>query len=131
MRAPSTSASGAGRAASFRMEQRVITPAYAQVPGAGGGDIFLQLVPFILIFVIMWFLIIRPQQKRVKAHQEMVKALRRGDQVVTSGGIVGRISKVVDDGEIEVEIADGVRVRIVRAMVTEVRSKSEPVKVDK
>ena len=113
------------------MEQRVITPAYAQTGAAGGGDIFLQLVPFILIFVIMWFLIIRPQQKRVKAHQEMVKALRRGDQVVTSGGIVGKISKVVDDAEIEVEIAEGVRVRIVRGMVTEVRSKSEPVKIDK
>lgn len=109
----------------------MITPAYAQAAGAGGGDIVLQLVPFILIFVIMWFLIIRPQQKRVKAHQEMVKGLRRGDQVVTSGGIVGKISKVVDDGEIEVEISEGVRVRIVRAMVTEVRSKSEPVKIDK
>ncbi|MGP9819546.1 preprotein translocase subunit YajC [Salinarimonas sp. NSM] len=94
-------------------------------------NVFLQLVPFILIFVIMWFLIIRPQQKRVKAHQEMVKALRRGDQIVTSGGIVGKISKVVDDAEIEVEIAEGVRVRIVRGMVTEVRSKSEPVKIDK
>lgn len=109
----------------------MITPAFAQAPGAGGGDIFLQLVPFILIFVIMWFLIIRPQQKRVKAHQEMVKALRRGDSVVTSGGMIGKISKVVDDAEIEVEIAEGVRVRIVRAMVTEVRSKSEPVKIDK
>ncbi|WP_052341383.1 preprotein translocase subunit YajC [Salinarimonas rosea] len=94
-------------------------------------NVFLQLVPFILIFVIMWFLIIRPQQRRVKAHQEMVKALRRGDQVVTSGGIVGKISKVVDDAEIEVEIAEGVRVRVIRGMVTEVRSKSEPVKIDK
>lgn len=128
---PSTSAAGAGRAAVIRMEQRVITPAYAQAGGAGGGDIFLQLVPFILIFVIMWFLIIRPQQKRVKAHQEMVKGLRRGDQIVTSGGILGKISKVVDDAEIEVEIAEGVRVRIVRAMVTDVRSKTEPVKLDK
>lgn len=109
----------------------MITPAFAQAPGAGGGDIFIQLVPFILIFVIMWFLIIRPQQKRVKAHQEMVKALRRGDSVVTSGGMIGKISKVVDDAEIEVEIAEGVRVRIMRAMVTEVRSKSEPVKIDK
>lgn len=109
----------------------MITPAYAQGAGAGGGDIFLQLVPFILIFVIMWFLIIRPQQKRVKAHQEMVKALRRGDSVVTSGGLIGKISKVVDDGELEVEIADGVRIRVVRAMVTEVRSKSEPAKLDK
>jgi preprotein translocase subunit YajC len=122
---------GRGPRRFIRMEQFVITPAYAQAPGAGGGDIFLQLVPFILIFVIMWFLIIRPQQKRVKAHQEMVKGLRRGDQVVTSGGIVGKIAKVVDDAEIEVEIAEGVRVRIVRAMVTEVRSKTEPVKIEK
>lgn len=113
------------------METSVITPAYAQAAGGGGADIFLQLVPFILIFVIMWFLIIRPQQKRVKAHQEMVKSLRRGDSVVTSGGMIGKIAKVVDDGEIEVEVADGVRVRVVRAMVTEVRSKSEPAKLDK
>ncbi|MFN3687420.1 preprotein translocase subunit YajC [Salinarimonas sp.] len=106
----------------------IITPAYAQAAGGGGGDIFLQLLPFILIFVIMWFLIIRPQQKRVKAHQEMVKALRRGDQIVTSGGLVGKISKVIDDAEIEVEVADGVRVRVIRGMVAEVRTKGEPAK---
>ncbi|MDP3258267.1 preprotein translocase subunit YajC, partial [Bosea sp. (in: a-proteobacteria)] len=73
----------------------------------------ISLVPFVLIFVIMWFLIIRPQQKRVKTHQEMVKNVRRGDTVVTSGGIVAKVSKVIDDGEIEAEIADGVRVRLV------------------
>ena len=106
----------------------MITPAYAQAAPAGGGDIFLQLVPFILIFVIMWFLIIRPQQRRVKAHQELVKNVRRGDTVVTSGGIVGKISKVIDDSEIEVEIADGVRVRLVRSMIADVRTKGEPVK---
>lgn len=110
------------------MERRVITPAFAQGATAGGGDMFLQLVPFVLIFIIMWFLIIRPQQRRVKLHQEMVKNVRRGDTVVTSGGIVGKISKVVDDGEIEVEIAEGVRVRIVRSMITDVRTKGEPVK---
>ncbi|HEV2552130.1 MULTISPECIES: preprotein translocase subunit YajC [unclassified Bosea (in: a-proteobacteria)] len=88
----------------------------------------ISLVPFVLIFVIMWFLIIRPQQKRVKAHQEMVKNVRRGDTVVTSGGIVAKVSKVIDDGEIEAEIADGVRVRLVKGMITDVRAKGEPVK---
>ncbi|MCR4521898.1 MULTISPECIES: preprotein translocase subunit YajC [Bosea] len=88
----------------------------------------IQLVPFLLIFVIMWFLIIRPQQRRAKAHQELIKNVRRGDTVVTSGGMIAKVSKVVDDGEIEVEIADGVRVRIVRGMIQDVRSKGEPVK---
>jgi preprotein translocase subunit YajC len=107
-----------------------VTPAYAQgAPAAGGGDLFLTLVPFVLIFVIMYFLIIRPQQKRVKEHQDMVKNLRRGDSVVTAGGIVGKVTKSVEgEPEIEVEIASDVRVKIVRSMVSEVRSKSEPVK---
>ncbi|KQU51465.1 preprotein translocase subunit YajC [Bosea sp. Leaf344] len=90
----------------------------------------MSLVPFVLIFVIMWFLIIRPQQRRVKAHQEMIKNVRRGDTVVTSGGIVAKVSKVIDDGEIEAEIADGVRVRLVKGMITDVRSKTEPVKAE-
>ena len=107
----------------------MITPAFAQAAGAGGTtDILMSLVPFVLIFVIMWFLIIRPQQRRVKAHQELVKNIRRGDTVVTSGGIVAKVSKVIDDGEVEVEIADGVRVRLVKGMITDVRNKSEPVK---
>lgn len=107
----------------------MITPAFAQSLGAGGGsDMLIQLVPFLLIFVIMWFLIIRPQQRRAKTHQEMIKNVRRGDTIVTSGGLVAKVSKVVDDGEIEAEIAEGVRVRIVRGMIQDVRSKSEPVK---
>ena len=88
----------------------------------------LQFVPFILIFVIMWFLIIRPQQRRVKDHQEMIKNVRRGDTVVTSGGIVGKVTKVTDDPEIEVEIADGVKVKLMRGMISEVRTRGEPVK---
>uniref|UniRef100_A0A9E8A3F6 Sec translocon accessory complex subunit YajC n=1 Tax=Bosea sp. NBC_00436 TaxID=2969620 RepID=A0A9E8A3F6_9HYPH len=88
----------------------------------------IQLVPFLLIFVIMWFLIIRPQQRRAKSHQELIKNVRRGDTVVTSGGLIAKVSKVVDDAELEVEIADGVRVRVVRGMIQDVRSKSEPVK---
>ena len=109
----------------------MITPAFAQGLGGGGtNDILMSLVPFVLIFVIMWFLIIRPQQKRAKSHQELIKNVRRGDTVVTSGGIIGKVSKVIDDAEIEVEIADGVRVRIVRGMVQDVRAKGEPVKVE-
>jgi preprotein translocase subunit YajC len=107
----------------------LITPAFAQAAGGGGsGDIILQLVPFLLIFVIMWFLIIRPQQRKVKEHQEMVKNVRRGDTVVTSGGIVGKVTKATDDPELEVEIADGVRVKLVRGMISEVRTRGEPVK---
>jgi preprotein translocase subunit YajC len=92
-------------------------------------ETIIQFVPFILIFVIMWFLIIRPQQRRVRAHQEMVKNVRRGDMVVTSGGIIGKVTKVLEDSaDVEVEIADNVKVKVARAMIAEVRSKSEPVK---
>ena len=108
-----------------------VTPAFAQAPSLFGGDnMLVQLLPFVLIFVIMYFLILRPQQKRAKEHQELVKNLRRGDTVITSGGRVGKVTKVVDDEQIEVEIADGVRVRQVRSMVTGVRAKGEPVKDD-
>lgn len=107
-----------------------ITSAFAQgAPGLGGdGGILMSLLPFILIFVIMYFLILRPQQKRVKAHQEMVKNVRRGDTVVTSGGLIGKITKVVDDDQLEVEISDGVRIRQMRGMISDVRAKGEPVK---
>ena len=109
----------------------LITPAFAQggsLLGGGQGGMLMSLLPFILIFVIMYFLILRPQQKRVKQHQEMVKNVRRGDTVITSGGLVGKVTKVVDDDQIEVEVADNVRVRQMRQMVTEVRAKGEPVK---
>jgi preprotein translocase subunit YajC len=97
----------------------------------GGADLMTNLgglLPFILIFVIMYFLILRPQQKRAKQHQEMVKNLRRGDNVITSGGLVGKVTKVVDDDQVEIEIADGVRVRQVKSMIADVRVKGEPVK---
>jgi preprotein translocase subunit YajC len=106
----------------------VITPAYAQAAGGGSTDILMSLVPFVLIFVIMWFLIIRPQQKRVRAHQEMIKNVRRGDTVITAGGIVAKVTKVSDDAELEAEIAEGVRVKLVKGMITDVRTKGEPVK---
>ena len=107
----------------------LISPAYAQSPfGGGSTDMITSLLPFVLIFVIMYFLILRPQQKRVKQHQEMVKNVRRGDTVVTSGGLIGKVTKVTDDEQIEVEVADGVRVRQMKSMIAEVRAKGEPVK---
>jgi preprotein translocase subunit YajC len=105
----------------------LISPAYAQAAG-GGTDMLTALLPFVLIFVIMYFLILRPQQKRVKQHQEMVKNVRRGDTVVTSGGLVGKVTKVLDEDQLEIEIADDVRVRQMRQMVADVRAKGEPVK---
>jgi preprotein translocase subunit YajC len=108
----------------------LITPAYAQSPFGGSTDMITSLLPFILIFVIMYFLILRPQQKRVKSHAEMVKNVRKGDTVITSGGLIGRVTKVVDDDQVEIEVADGVRVRQMRSMVSDVRAKGEPVKDD-
>jgi preprotein translocase subunit YajC len=107
-----------------------ITPAYAQgaLPFGGEGGMLTSLLPFVLIFVIMYFLILRPQQKKVKLHQEMVKNVRRGDTVVTNGGLIGKVTKVIDDDQIEIEIADDVRIRQMRQMVTDVRAKGEPVK---
>lgn len=103
-----------------------ITPAYAQTGAGSTNDILMSLLPFILIFIIMYFLILRPQQKRVKAHQEMITNLRRGDQVTLSGGVIGRITKVVDDSTIELEIADNVRIRAAKQFVSELKSKGEP-----
>lgn len=106
-----------------------ITPAYAQAAGGPGGAGFLgSLVPLVLIFVIFYFLLIRPQQKRAKEHKQMVENLRRGDQVVTGGGILGKVTKVKEGEEIEVEIAEGTRVKLYRSTITAVLSKSEPVK---
>lgn len=85
-----------------------------------------QFMPLILIFGIMYFLLIRPQQKKVKDHQAMVAAVRRGDVVVTAGGLIGKIAKVKDDGEVEVELADGIKVRVVASTIADVRSKTEP-----
>ena len=107
-----------------------VTPAFAQGSPFGSDSLLVTMLPFVLIFVIMYFLILRPQQKRVKEHTELVRNLRRGDTVVTSGGVVGKVTKVVDDEQIEVEIADGVRIRQMRQMVSGVRAKGEPVKDD-
>ncbi|WDR05763.1 preprotein translocase subunit YajC [Devosia rhodophyticola] len=112
-----------------------VTPAFAQAAGApaSGGftDILVQLVPILLLVVIFWFLIFRPQQKRVKAQQAMLGAVRRGDTVVSTGGIVGKVTKAVDGEDLEVEIAQGVKVKLVRSMIADVRSKAEPVNDNK
>ena len=106
-----------------------ITPAYAQAAGvAGPTDFVMQLVPFAVILVIMYFMIMRPQQKRAKAHQDMISNVRRGDTVVTAGGMIAKVSRTLDDAEVEIEIAQGVKVRLLRTMISDVRSKGEPVK---
>lgn len=105
-----------------------ITPAYAQAAAGGSGNMLVSLLPFVLIFAIMYFLIIRPQRQRMKKHEEMISAVRRGDTIVTAGGIIGKVTKVLDDKEVQVELAEGVRVRIVRSMVSDVRAKGEPAK---
>ena len=103
------------------------SPAYAQAATGAGGSAIVQILPLLLIFAIMYFLLIRPQQKKVKQHQAMVAALRRGDQVVTAGGLIGKVTKVKDDGgEVEVELADNVRVRVVKHTVSQVLNKTEP-----
>ncbi|MEB8388080.1 preprotein translocase subunit YajC [Rhodobacteraceae bacterium KMM 6894] len=91
-----------------------------------GGNAIAQFIPLILIFAIMYFLLIRPQQKKLKTHRAMVEAVRRGDQVITQGGLIGKISKVKDDDEVEIEIATGVKVRVVKSTIAQVLSKTEP-----
>lgn len=110
-----------------------VTPAFAQGAAAAPGgvqDVIMSLVPFVFILVIMWVMIIRPQRQRQKAHEELIKNLRRGDVVVTAGGVIGKVAKVVNDAEVEVEIAEGVRIRVVRSTIGEIRAKGEPVKTE-
>jgi preprotein translocase subunit YajC len=109
-----------------------ITPAYAQAAGAassfGGQDMFIQLIPFVGVFAIMYFLILRPQQQRAKAQANLVRQAKRGDVVTTSGGLVGKVTKSTDDTEVELEIAPNVRVRLLRSGISDVRTRGEPVK---
>lgn len=104
------------------------SPAFAQAAGAGAGEgsFLIQLAPLVLIFVVFYFLLIRPQQKKMKAHRAMIAGLRRGDRVVTAGGIIGVVTKVLSDTELQVEIAEGVRVRVARGTISEVLSKVAP-----
>jgi preprotein translocase subunit YajC len=111
-----------------------VTPAYAQGAGAAGGgmEILIQIVPFLLIFVIMYFLLIRPQQQRLKAHRAMIMAVRKGDVVVTGGGLIGKIRSVNDaEDEVTLELAKGVEVRVVRSSISDVKAKTEPLRETK
>ena len=110
------------------LAQDTTTPA---APSLGAGDLLIQFAPILLLVVIFWLLIFRPQQKRLKAQQAMLSAIRRGDTVVTTGGIVGKVTKAVDGEDLEVEIAQGVKVKLVRGMISDVRSKAEPVNDNK
>jgi len=105
------------------------TPAFAQTAAVGAGSTIASFLPLILIFGIMYFLLIRPQQKKLKEHKGMVEALRRGDQVLTAGGIVGKVASVGADGVLEVEIAPNVKVKVMRHTITQVMSKTEPAAV--
>jgi preprotein translocase subunit YajC len=106
-----------------------VTPAYAQATtGVPGGFDPFTVLPLVLIFVVFWFLLIRPQQKKMKQHREMIATVRRGDRVLTGGGIVGTVTKVLNDTELQVEIAEGVRVKVARATISEVLAKTEPAK---
>ena len=104
-----------------------VSPAYAQAAGGAGGGGLEAFLPLILIFVVFYFLLIRPQQKKMKEHKAMLGAIRRGDKVVTGGGIIGTVIKVIDDEDVTVEIAEGVKVRVQRGLVSAVMSKTEPV----
>jgi preprotein translocase subunit YajC len=114
----------------------LISTALAQDTGGGGGgtgggpDLLTSLLPLVLIFVVFYFLMIRPQQKKMKEHRGMVANLRRGDRVVTGGGLVGVVTRVISDSEVQVEIADGVRVRVLRHTITSVLGKGEPAKAE-
>ena len=110
----------------------LISSAYAQAAGAAPGldSQIMSFAPLVLIFIVFYFLLIRPQQKRMKVHKEMLAAIRRGDRVVTTGGIIGTVNKVVNNEELILEIADGVRVRAMRSMIASVMAKTEPADAD-
>lgn len=105
-----------------------ISPAWAQATGGGSGDFLVQLFPLILIFVVFYFLLIRPQQSKMKAQREMLAGVKRGDRVVTGGGIIALVTKVISDNELQVELADGVRVRIVKQTITDILTRGESVR---
>jgi len=106
----------------------LISEAWAQTGGGGSGDFLVQLFPLILIFVVFYFLLIRPQQAKVKAQREMLGGVKRGDRVVTGGGIIGLVTKVISDNELQVELAEGVRVRIIKQTITDIVSRGESVR---
>ena len=104
----------------------IINFAYAQAAGASGGQgLLVQLLPLILIFVVFYFLLIRPQQKRVKEHRAMVNGLKRGDEVITSGGIIGTVDRVMEDDRIEVLISNDIKVQVIKSTITSLLKKEE------
>jgi len=107
-----------------------VSSAYAQAAGAGAGagGGLQAMLPLVLIFVVFYFLLIRPQQKKMKEHKETLSAIRRGDKVVTGGGIMGTVSKVDDDHQLTIEIAKDVKVKVRRELISSVLSKPEPAK---
>ncbi len=107
-----------------------VSQAFAQGAGGTGGDLFAMIVPLILIMAVFWFLLIRPQQKKAKEHQELIQSIRRGDVVATAGGMIGKVARVVDDNEILLEVADNVRMRFQKQAISEVRAKGEPVSAE-
>jgi len=107
-----------------------VTPAYAQA-AAGAPDIFVSILPFVLIFVIMYFLIIRPQRQQMKKRAEMLSNVRRGDTVITGGGLVGKVTKVINDNELEIDLGGGVKVTALRSTLADVRVKGEPASAEK
>jgi preprotein translocase subunit YajC len=104
-----------------------ISQAWAQT-GGGSSDFLVQLFPLILIFVVFYFLLIRPQQAKVRAQREMLSGVKRGDRVVTGGGIIGLVTKVISDNELQVELAEGVRVRIIKQTITDIVTRGESVR---
>ena len=106
----------------------LISQAWAQGAGGGGGDFLVQLFPLVLIFVVFYFLLIRPQQAKVRAQREMLAGVKRGDRVVTGGGIIGLVTKVISDNEVQVELAEGVRVRIIKQTITDILTRGESVR---
>jgi preprotein translocase subunit YajC len=108
-----------------------VTPAYAQAAAPGAFDYLGGMLPILLIIPIFYFLIIRPQQRRTKEHQQMLTAISRGDTIVTGGGLIGKVIRVKDDNELEVELAENLRVKVVRSMVADVRSKPAPANQNK
>ena len=108
-----------------------ITPAFAQATGMpGGGDLIGMVLPLVAIMGVFYFLLIRPQQRKLKEHQEMLKKVAKGDTVITTGGLVGKVLKIVDDNELQVEIGENVKVRVLRSGIADVRAKGEPVKAE-
>ncbi|WP_298728045.1 preprotein translocase subunit YajC [uncultured Ferrovibrio sp.] len=108
----------------------LISEAYAQAAG-GTTDMLTSLLPLVLIFVVFYFLLIRPQQKKMKEHKAMIEAVRRGDVVTTAGGIIGKVAKVQEDGIVQLEIADGVKVKVIKGTISEVRAKGGDIEDDK